>query len=989
MLLLRTLGSVALLELTTTGARQVEIQPRRLALLVFLVRGSRGPCQRRDVLLSLFWPDADEHHGRGVLRQALSALRKQLGAETLVTHGDDEVGIAGKAVQCDATDFEAACLAGTHQAALALYQDDFLSGFHASGVAPEFEQWVDGERSRLRRLAATAAWAMAQSCEAGGRTGDAMGWARRALELAPDDETGVARLIGLLDRSGDRAGALTVYAQLERRLAEEFSAAPAPETRALMQRLRQRPATATAATDTVVVAAVADVSGTAPASPNAQAARPRLRGALVVAGAIGALAIVALASMLGLVADRPSAGPQPVAVMPFRVNAADTSFSWLREGMVDLLTIRLAGEGGMPVIEPGAVLAAWHRALQVGEADAPEGAMLRAARDIGAGRAIEGGVTGSSRRLVITASLRLLPGADVTARAQVEGPPDSLPYLVDRLAAHLLGTDAGIERDRIPGLISASLPAVRAFLLGREAFRSGRHDEAFGFFRDAMTLDSTFALAGLDMARAAGWATKQDGSSGLRLARAHLDRLGPGDRALLDVMTQQWTSAPEMFDRWTALVGHYPGRPETWYGLGDAYFHWGQLAGIDGALERAEEAFRRGWELESGRGGDSAFMGSGLVAEPMEHMLQIAHSKGDTAEVRRLAARVLSADSSSDLGRAVRWHLAVLEGPSARQDFWERLGSARQGTTMEIVMFIVWTGMGAEDYRRAAGENIRRLRLSQPGFATLAQRTVALLGGRPSDAPRIEEVPGYARREGTRRRVRTALWSDGDTASAVDAVRELRSSLSSVPSDEGIARAQNQDICTVGLWDAMHGDLAAMHAASRRLKALLPSPAAGLDSSSYAHYNQLCLALLEASRASILAGSDALEQIGIADSLARTFIFEVCCGEAVSEANLLLARLWEAQGDVPKALRAIRRRGSGYGLGPAYLSSFLREEGRLSALDADTAAAIRAYRHYLALRPDPEPALQPQDAQIRRELSAMLAAHSPIASEIARRPGAR
>jgi hypothetical protein len=354
-----------------------------------------------------------------------------------------------------------------------------------------------------------------------------------------------------------------------------------------------------------------------------------------------------------------------------------------------------------------------------------------------------------------------------------------------------------------------------------------------------------------------------------------------------------------------------------------------------------------------------------------------------------LAARVLSADSSSDLGRAVRWHLAVLEGPSARQDFWERLGSARQGTTMEIVMFIVWTGMGAEDYRRAAGENIRRLRLSQPGFATLAQRTVALLGGRPSDAPRIEEVPGYARREGTRRRVRTALWSDGDTASAVDAVRELRSSLSSVPSDEGIARAQNQDICTVGLWDAMHGDLAAMHAASRRLKALLPSPAAGLDSSSYAHYNQLCLALLEASRASILAGSDALEQIGIADSLARTFIFEVCCGEAVSEANLLLARLWEAQGDVPKALRAIRRRGSGYGLGPAYLSSFLREEGRLSALDADTAAAIRAYRHYLALRPDPEPALQPQDAQIRRELSAMLAAHSPIASEIARRPGAR
>ena len=55
------------------------------------------------------------------------------------------------------------------------------------------------------------------------------------------DEAGVARLIALLDRQGDRAGALAVYAALERRLADEFSALPSPETRALMQALRQRP----------------------------------------------------------------------------------------------------------------------------------------------------------------------------------------------------------------------------------------------------------------------------------------------------------------------------------------------------------------------------------------------------------------------------------------------------------------------------------------------------------------------------------------------------------------------------------------------------------------------------------------------------------------------------------------------------------------------------------------------------------------------------
>ena len=43
-----------------------------------------------------------------------------------------------------------------------------------------------------------------------------------------------------------------------------------------------------------------------------------------------------------------------------------------------------------------------------------------------------------------------------------------------------------------------------------------------------------------------------------------------------------------------------------------------------------------------------------------------------------------------------------------------------------------------------------------------------------------------------------------------------------------------------------------------------------------------------------------------------------------------------------------------------YLSTYLREEGRVAALAGDTASALRAYRHYLALRPDPEAEVQPE-----------------------------
>jgi hypothetical protein len=50
---------------------------------------------------------------------------------------------------------------------------------------------------------------------------------------------------------------------------------------------------------------------------------------------------------------------------------------------------------------------------------------------------------------------------------------------------------------------------------------------------------------------------------------------------------------------------------------------------------------------------------------------------------------------------------------------------------------------------------------------------------------------------------------------------------------------------------------------------------------------------------------------------------------------------------------------------------YLREEGRLAALTGDRAGAIRAYRHYLALRGDAEPALQPEVKRVREELEAV------------------
>ena len=83
--------------------------------------------------------------------------------------------------------------------------------------------------------------------------------------------------------------------------------------------------------------------------------------------------------------------------------------------------------------------------------------------------------------------------------------------------------------------------------------------------------------------------------------------------------------------------------------------------------------------------------------------------------------------------------------------------------------------------------------------------------------------------------------------------------------------------------------------------------------------------------------------------------------------HLILARLAAERGQYQLGLAAARRH---WHWGRVmYLSSFLREEARLAALVADTAGAIRAWKHYLALRSDPEPALKADAAHARAELA--------------------
>jgi len=119
----------------------------------------------------------------------------------------------------------------------------------------------------------------------------------------------------------------------------------------------------------------------------------------------------------------------------------------------------------------------------------------------------------------------------------------------------------------------------------------------------------------------------------------------------------------------------------------------------------------------------------------------------------------------------------------------------------------------------------------------------------------------------------------------------------------------------------------------------------------------LCLKLIDAWMAVARRQPDARHKLEHADSLAME-AHEIANVEApiiVARINVgIVARMWESLGELPRALTAYRHRYYHYSVSPVAAAWIAREEGRLATLAGDKQGAIRAYRRFLAMRPNPE-----------------------------------
>jgi len=686
--------------------------------------------------------------------------------------------------------------------------------------------------------------------------------------------------------------------------------------------------------------------------------RKSARRAVALTVATALLLVVSAIAYSRRPAAQPPTDQNLVAVAPFRVSSTDASLKYLREGMLDLLSAKLTGATGPRSADPRSLLTAWRRAAGADTADLPRARALEVAESLGAGQLLIGDVTGDSSRITLHAVLVRVSDGRALPPAQVEGDPDSLPKLVDMLTAQLLATGAG-EEDALSALTSTSLPALRSFLNGQWLYRRGRYRDAAREYATAIDLDSTFALSALRLAVASNWfgvpAMRQ---TGLRLAWAGRDRLAPRDRALLDATAGPHYPAASSYleilkakDRYVSLA---PDRADAWFELGDGLFHMGAVVGYPDAEARAADAFERALALDS------------TYAPAAEHLLLIEAHRGDTGAVRRLGAHFLSIDPASENADGVRWRMAVALGDSASLSAITRRTDTLTPISAHTMAYMSQVdAVDLDRAQRVADAAVQNARQQSDRYvALLNAHDLALNRGRPSAAvvanTRARDVAAASARVSLRERVRDALYWDGDSTAAATAVRELeRTAFGPTPEKPADRFGQVVDLCNVELWRAGHDDSRTLATSVARLRRI---PVQGADAATAA-FAHSCAMLLDAVAATGGGRTDAPVAVARLDSMLKTGP-----GGFVQDAgNLILARLKERRGDVRGALAAVRRRET-FLTRPLYLSTFLREEGRLAALAGENDAAIEAYRHYLALRASPEPMLKSEAEFVRDEL---------------------
>lgn len=314
-----------------------------------------------------------------------------------------------------------------------------------------------------------------------------------------------------------------------------------------------------------------------------------------------------------------------VVVFPLAQRSADDGRSGVGEEVALLLGSALEHSEPLKWIDGWT----WLDSAQRTDADLIDG---RTARDIARGRRarfyIDGAVMGSADSGTVILRLNDALGDSLVAQATSSGGGGrtvaqaglaAVSQLLPRLLAPGREVDFAPLSDRRPA-------AIAHWLQGEREYRQSQYVRALEYYRKAVAEDSALALAAVNGAQAADWMGEdEDAKNFLAAALAHETNL-PRKYAHLARGFHFFLqgAADSAVARYRLALALDPGWAAGWAALGDVYYHLlPDASPLDSLAHAAFTTARRA---------DPEFL------PPLFHLAEIAATRGDPVEARRLTA---------------------------------------------------------------------------------------------------------------------------------------------------------------------------------------------------------------------------------------------------------------------------------------------------------------------------------------------------------------
>lgn len=229
---LRCFGRLAI---ENADGQRVQLRSRKhLALLLYLA-AHRDRRHDRGRVARLFW-DTELSLARHSLSQALYDLRQHVPGLDL-DRTNREVGLGPEGLRYEGRELEQAVRDDQLGKAVELYDGPFAPDVETVG-SPDFERWLEGERTRYRSLAEKALLRRVSECAEGGRWGEMCVAGNRLVDMNPLNEEAHRAVMRGLWLRGDREAALSHFEEHREFLDRELPDGPDQETHNLVGKIR-------------------------------------------------------------------------------------------------------------------------------------------------------------------------------------------------------------------------------------------------------------------------------------------------------------------------------------------------------------------------------------------------------------------------------------------------------------------------------------------------------------------------------------------------------------------------------------------------------------------------------------------------------------------------------------------------------------------------------------------------------------------------------